>query len=142
LKSSFYRLKSQAPWEKVNTSNLMVKLEAAVIKKGDIQIEEKDSIDMSANPILAKLLGKKALYGNNYKNGHSVDLGNGKIYYETYGKGEPLFLLHGNNESIASFVEQIEPLSKHFQVIAVDTRDHGNSTSTYEGNYSYDLFAE
>src|SRR5690606_14878664 len=35
-----------------------------------------------------------------------------------------------------------EPLSKHFQIIAVDTRDHGNSTSTYEGNYSYDLFAE
>lgn len=142
LKSSFYRLKSQSPWEKLNTSNLMLKLEASVVKKGDIQIEEEDSIDITAVSLLTKFMGKKALYGNNLKNGHFVDIGTSKIYYEIYGKGEPLLLLHGNNESIASFSEQIEPLSKHFQVIAVDTRGHGNSSSNYQGNYSYDLFAE
>lgn len=142
LKSSFYRLKSQSSWEKLNTSNLMLKLEASVIKKGDIQIEEKDSTDMTAVSLLTKLMGKKAFYGKNLNNGHFVDLGTSKIYYEIYGKGEPLLLLHGNNESIASFSEQIEPLSKHFKVIAVDTRGHGNSTSNYQGDYSYDLFAE
>src|SRR5690606_20445053 len=78
----------------------------------------------------------------NFSNGHFADINDEKIYYEIYGKGEPLLLLHGNNESIASFSEQIGPLSKHFQVIAVDTRGHGNSTSNYQGDYSYDLFAE
>lgn len=48
LKSSFYRLKSQSAWEKLNTSNLMLKLEASVIKKGDVQVEEKDSLDINA----------------------------------------------------------------------------------------------
>jgi len=142
LKSSFYRLKSQSFWEKLNTSNLMLKLEASVIKKGDVQIEEKDSIDMTAVSLLTKLMGKKTLYGNNFTNGHFADLGNDKIYYEIYGKGEPLLLLHGNNESIASFSEQIGPLSKRFQIIAVDTRGHGNSTTNYQGDYSYDLFSE
>jgi len=142
LKSSFYRLKSQSSWEKLNNSNLMVKLEVSVIKKGDVQIEETDSIDMTAVSMLGKLMGKKALYGNNFSNGHFADINDEKIYYEIYGKGEPLLLLHGNNESIASFSEQIGPLSKHFQVIAVDTRGHGNSTSNYQGDYSYDLFAE
>lgn len=142
LKSSYYRLKSQSSWEKLNTSNLMLKLEASVIKKEDIQIEEQDSLDMNALSLLTKLMGKKAFYGNNLPSGHFIDLGTDKIYYEIYGKGEPLLLLHGNSESIASFTEQIGPLSKHFQVIAVDTRGHGNSASNYQGSYSYDLFAD
>lgn len=44
LKSSFYRLKSQAPWEKLKASNLMLKLEAILIKERDVQTEGKSSI--------------------------------------------------------------------------------------------------
>jgi pimeloyl-ACP methyl ester carboxylesterase len=64
-----------------------------------------------------------------------------KIYYEIYGAGEPLLLLHGNHQSIAAFEQQILEFSKYYKVIAVDTRGHGQST-TDNKTYTYDLFAE
>jgi pimeloyl-ACP methyl ester carboxylesterase len=63
------------------------------------------------------------------------------VYYETYGSGEPLLLLHGNGQSIADFRAQIPALARHFQVIAVDTRAQGKSTSNGK-ELTYDLFAE
>ncbi|HTM97228.1 MAG TPA: alpha/beta fold hydrolase, partial [Pedobacter sp.] len=65
-----------------------------------------------------------------------------KIYYETYGKGEPLLLLHGNGGSITSFKFQIPELAKHYQVIVVDTRGQGKSIDKTTEHFSYDLFAE
>ena len=64
-----------------------------------------------------------------------------KLYYETYGKGEPLLLLHGNSVSIESFRLQIPELSKYYKVIAVDTRGQGKSSEDGK-QYSYDLFAD
>ncbi len=64
-----------------------------------------------------------------------------KIYYETYGLGEPLLLLHGNHQSIIDFEKQIIEFGKYYKVIAVDTRGHGQST-TDDKTYTYDLFAE
>lgn len=81
-------------------------------------------------------------YGNNSKNGNYITLNNAKIYYETYGQGEPLLLLHGNSQSISAFYQQIPVLAKSYRVIAVDTRGQGKSTDTYAGPLSYHLFAE
>jgi pimeloyl-ACP methyl ester carboxylesterase len=64
-----------------------------------------------------------------------------KLYYETYGQGEPLLLLHGNGQSISAFSGQIPELAKHYQVIAVDTRAQGQSTNGRQ-TLTYDLFAE
>lgn len=80
-------------------------------------------------------------YGTNRPAGH-YQLANGvKLYYETYGQGEPLLLLHGNGESINSFRYQIPELARHYQVIALDTRDHGRSAAT-KGVLTYDIFAQ
>ena len=80
-------------------------------------------------------------YGDNPRAGH-YQLANGvKLYYETYGQGPPLLLLHGNGESIGSFRAQIGELARRYQVIAVDTRDQGKSAPT-EGVLTYDLFAQ
>jgi pimeloyl-ACP methyl ester carboxylesterase len=80
-------------------------------------------------------------YGTNRPAGH-YQLANGvKLYYETYGQGEPLLLLHGNGESINSFRYQVAELAQHYQVIAVDTRDHGQSAAT-KGALTYDIFAQ
>lgn len=49
------------------------------------------------------------------------------LYYEEYGKGFPLVLLHGNGEELHYFDKQIEYFSASFRVIAVDTRGHGRS---------------
>lgn len=43
------------------------------------------------------------------------------------GSGEPLILLHGNGEDVSYFEHQMEPFSKHFRVIALDTRGHGQT---------------
>lgn len=43
------------------------------------------------------------------------------IYYEIYGQGEPLVLLHGGGSDIhVSFGKGIATLAKHFRVIAFD----------------------
>jgi pimeloyl-ACP methyl ester carboxylesterase len=67
-------------------------------------------------------------YGANPAAGKYAAVNGIKVYYEIYGKGEPLMLFHGNGGSIAGFSSQIPELSKHFRVIAVDSRAQGKST--------------
>ncbi len=50
-----------------------------------------------------------------------------KLYYEVYGVGEPLLLVHGNGGSIADFKAQIDYFRKSYKVIAMDSRDQGKS---------------
>ena len=80
-------------------------------------------------------------YGSNKAASGTVKLKDASIYYETYGSGEPLLLLHGNSQMIYAFNFQIGALSKKYKVIAVDTRGQGNSTDETTGPLSYDLFA-
>lgn len=80
-------------------------------------------------------------YGSNPDAGNYVSVNNIKLYYEVYGQGEPLLLLHGNSESISSFRRQIPELSRHYKVIALDTRGQGRSTEDGR-KFTYELFAE
>lgn len=49
------------------------------------------------------------------------------LHFRELGCGETLIMLHGNGEDGSYFVHQIEPFSKRFRVIALDTRGHGGS---------------
>src|SRR5258708_13559412 len=69
-------------------------------------------------------------YGNNKAAGHYLDTRGFKMYYETYGQGAPLLMLHMNGESIKVFPNQIPYFSKHYHVIATSTRPHATSTAT------------
>lgn len=69
-------------------------------------------------------------YGSNEKAGKYIDVNDIKIYCEIYGEGEPLLLLHGNSASIKALEYQIPELSRHFKVIAVDSRAQGKSTDS------------
>lgn len=77
-------------------------------------------------------------YGNNPQAGHYVQLGDARIYYEVYGKGQPLVVLHGGGYgSIYEMYQFIDSLRKTYQVIAISTRGHGksqigNTPVTYE----------
>ncbi|MCE7042768.1 alpha/beta fold hydrolase [Dyadobacter sp. CY312] len=67
-------------------------------------------------------------YGNNPKAGQYLKSGNARIYYEVYGKGKPIVILHGG--IFGSTLEMgrfIDSLSKNYKVIAVSTRGHGKS---------------
>lgn len=81
-------------------------------------------------------------YGNNVAASGKVKVKEAELYYETYGKGDPLLLLHGNSQSINVFKKQIKEFSKTYKVIAVDTRGQGKSTDYISGPLSYNLYAE
>lgn len=81
-------------------------------------------------------------FGKNEKVGKVLRLKDADIYYEVYGKGEPLFLLHGNGGSIDAFTKEIPELSKHFKIIAMDTRAQGKSTDTSTEPLTYIKFAD
>jgi len=81
-------------------------------------------------------------YGNNSSAGKYVTSGDAKIYYEVYGDGPPLLLLHGGYYGYISEFEKYFPdLIKNFKVIAVATRGHGRSEIGRE-KMSYQLFAK
>ena len=69
-------------------------------------------------------------YGSNKEVGKYIDVNDIKVYYEGYGAGEPVLLLHGNGGSIQNFEYQIPELCRHFKVIALDSRAQGKSTDS------------
>ncbi|MCK9627426.1 MAG: alpha/beta hydrolase [Bacteroidales bacterium] len=80
-------------------------------------------------------------YGNNPEAGSSLKVGNVKIYYESYGKGEPLVILHGNGNSIKDMSHQISFFSKDYHVIAIDSRGRGKSELGPD-SLTYDILAD
>jgi pimeloyl-ACP methyl ester carboxylesterase len=63
------------------------------------------------------------------------------MYYEIYGKGEPLLIIHGNGGSIENFSNQIPFFSKKYQVILADSRAHGKSVDDQD-SLSYEMMAD
>ena len=61
-------------------------------------------------------------YGNNPQAGHYYNNNGSKVYYEVYGDGKPVVLLHGNGGSIRGRAAFIEEFSKKYKVIAFDNR--------------------
>ena len=76
------------------------------------------------NPIFSQ----QVPYGNNPQTGKYFNAGDARIYYEVYGKGDPVVLLHGG---VYGYIDEFEPfinrLSEKFQVICIATRGHGKS---------------
>ncbi len=71
----------------------------------------KPSVHYGANPSVGKIFIHEGV----------------QLYYEVYGTGEPLLLIHGNGSSIGWFKAQIDYFRNHYQVIAMDSRDQGRS---------------
>lgn len=76
-------------------------------------------------------------------NGKKYALENGaKIYFEEYGAGEPLVLLHGGTlTGRVNWEPYIPAFSQHFRLIIPDSRGHGRSDNPCE-ELSYQLMAE
>ena len=67
-------------------------------------------------------------YGNNQSAGNYFNVGDAKIYYEIYGKGKPIVMLHGGVYGyIDEFSSFISKLAESYQVICIATRGHGKS---------------
>jgi len=63
------------------------------------------------------------------------------FYYETYGDGQPLLIVHGNGLSIGSMAAQIEFFEKRYKVIAMDSRDQGRSSDS-DGPITYEKMTD
>ena len=66
-------------------------------------------------------------YGNNESVGKYAEVNGAKIYYEEYGEGEPLLLIHGNGGDIKWMGNQIDYFKTKYRVIIADNRGHGKS---------------
>ena len=67
-------------------------------------------------------------YGDNSQAAHTVKSGDAKIYYEVYGQGDPVVILHGGG--LGSAYEMgcfVDKLKGSKQVIVISTRGHGKS---------------
>ncbi|MES2304320.1 MAG: alpha/beta hydrolase [Gemmatimonadota bacterium] len=63
------------------------------------------------------------------------------FYYESYGSGTPLLLVHGNGGSIGTMAAQIAHFSKSYRVVAMDSRDQGRSTDS-DGPITYEKMTD
>lgn len=79
--------------------------------------------------------------GDNDKAGHYIKIRGFNMYYETYGVGEPLLLIHGNGGSISNFMYQVPYFAKRYKVIVADSRAQGKSADTGD-SLSYEMMAD
>lgn len=63
-----------------------------------------------------------------------------KLHYQRSGQGDSLVILHGLFGTLENWGSHIKNLSEHFDVIAVDLRNHGRSA--HHDEMSYPLMAE
>jgi len=85
--------------------------------------------------------GQKIIYGSNAKAGNYFDNRGFKMYYETYGTGAPLLIIHGNGGSIRDFTNQIPFFEKNYKVIVADSRAQGKSIDNGD-SLSYEMMSD
>ena len=130
IKNAGFEEADPGAWKFVNQASVVKISMTSQLVHGD-----KQALSIDASGIVSQD------YGNNEKVGRYAIINGNRIYYEVYGEGEPLLLLHGALESIRLYDKQIPVLSKSFKVIAVDTRGHGKSTAD-STRLTYELYAD
>ena len=63
------------------------------------------------------------------------------VYYEEYGNGQPLVLLHGGTDTSQMWGPFLSSLVPHFRVITPDSRAHGRTNNPH-GELGYHLMAD
>ncbi|MEO6132198.1 MAG: alpha/beta hydrolase [Saprospiraceae bacterium] len=82
-----------------------------------------------------------SLIGNNPAAGKYVSVRGFKMYYESYGSGQPVLLIHGNGGEISNMKYQVSFFAQQYKVIAADSRDQGKSKDPHD-SISYEMMAD
>ncbi|UOU99956.1 alpha/beta fold hydrolase [Chryseobacterium daecheongense] len=135
-------------WEKMTLAAPAINIDVKVDKNGknikdEMEEDQHEKLSM-LTPDIAQYNeeSENSVYGKNDSTGKVLKLKDAELYYEVYGEGQPLVLLHGNGGSIKEFYKQIPELSKHFKIIALDTRAQGKSKDLTQDNLTYTIFAD
>jgi len=67
-------------------------------------------------------------YSQNPKKADTIELNGLHTYFEVYGNGDPLFLLHGFTQSSKSWIPFITEYSNEHEIYLVDLMGHGKSS--------------
>jgi pimeloyl-ACP methyl ester carboxylesterase len=77
--------------------------------------------------ILTLLFMSTTLFSQTLKKSESISVNGKNLYYEVYGEGEPLFLLHGYTLSSTSWKSYVKDYEKEYEVYLIDLTGHGKS---------------
>ncbi|WP_121460089.1 alpha/beta fold hydrolase [Chryseobacterium defluvii] len=146
FRTGFIR-KFYGDWERITLAAPAINIDVKVDKNGKNKKDEMEDNNEKLSMLAPDISQYKdesgnSIYGKNEAVGKTLKLKDAELYYEVYGEGQPLLLLHGNGGSIKEFYKQIPELSKHFKVIALDTRSQGKSKDYTRNNLSYKIFAD
>lgn len=146
FRTGFMR-KFYGDWKKVTLAAPAINIDVKVDKNGKNMKDEFGASDENLADLVPDLSrygaeSEQSIYGKNTSVGKFLKLKDAEIYYETYGEGEPLVLLHGNSGSIKDFYKEIPVLSKRYKVIVMDTRGQGKSKDLSKRDFKYSLFAD
>ena len=108
----------------------------------NVLFEQQISSDLSkSGKHCLVIIGKNVPnYGTNTSVGKYSRVNGIDLYYEIYGTGKPLVILHGNGGSIASAGQHLPFFAQKYQVIAIDSRAQGKSIDN-DTDLSYELMA-
>lgn len=134
-------------WKKMTIAAPAINIDVKVDKNAKDENKFEEMSDQSVAylfPDVSKYMEEsdKEIYGKNQETGKFLALKDADLYYEVYGEGEPLFLLHGNSGSIKDFYQQVPVLSKQYKVIVMDTRAQGKSIDKTKKDFNYKIFAD
>lgn len=79
--------------------------------------------------------------GSSAQHERYVQINDINMYYEAYGNGEPLILLHGGLGDSSGWKPFIPALSERFRVFALDSRGHGR-TNNSKGELNYRMMSD
>jgi pimeloyl-ACP methyl ester carboxylesterase len=71
-------------------------------------------------------------YSQKFSRAYTIELNGIQTYYEVYGHGDPLFLLHGFNQSSQSWSQFIPEYYNEYEIYLVDLMGHGKSSAFVE----------
>ncbi|HJU28456.1 MAG TPA: alpha/beta fold hydrolase [Candidatus Binataceae bacterium] len=63
-----------------------------------------------------------------------------RLWYATFGRGEPVIMVHGGLANANYWGLQVRALAPHYEVIVLDSRGHGRSTRN-DAPFGYDLMS-
>jgi pimeloyl-ACP methyl ester carboxylesterase len=94
---------------------------------------------MLSVPLMAQT--QTLAYDDNPAAGKYYALRGISIYAESYGKGRPLLLLHGNGGNMSAFSKNIPFFQQRYRVIAMDSRAQGKSQDRAD-SLSFEMMAD